>query len=90
MPVTCQKNLFNTAIEMPSFNHTIMNLSEDQFGITKKLIVSKALIENSRKLIKELEVLIKQRESDSRRLKASGVCNNKRAAWQAAPEIKHG
>jgi hypothetical protein len=47
-----------------------MNPSEDQLGITKNLIVSKALIENSRRLIKELEVLIKQRETDARRRKA--------------------
>ena len=51
---------------VPSFNHS-KNLLGDQSGITKDLIVSKLLIENSRRLIKKLEVLIKQRESDARR-----------------------
>jgi LPS sulfotransferase NodH len=47
-----------------------MNLSEDHSGITKNSILSKKLIENSRRLLKELEVLIKPRESDGRRSKA--------------------
>jgi hypothetical protein len=47
-----------------------MNLSEDHLGITKNRILSKKLIENSRRLLKELEVLIEPRESDGRRNKA--------------------
>ena len=62
--------LFNSAIAVLSFNHTLMHPSEDHSGITKNLIVSKILIKNSRRLLTELEKLIKQRESDARRRKA--------------------
>ena len=44
-----------------------MNLPEDQPGITKNLIASKVLIENSRRIIKQLEAAIMQRQSRATR-----------------------
>jgi len=52
------------------FSNPTMNPSKDHLGITKNSILSKKLIEHSRRLIKELEVLIKQRKSDDRQREA--------------------